>query len=73
MITNLNYLRTALEVLETGESTEMNTIKILRVMASICTQNAERMQQEFEQRVDDNLARNYQDIQNDRLVDILKS
>ena len=73
MITNLNYLRTALEVLETGESTEMNTIKILRVMASICTQNAERMQQEFEQRVDDNLARNYQNIQNDRLVDILKS
>jgi hypothetical protein len=73
MITNLNYLRTALEVLESGESTEMNTIKILRVMASICTQNAERMQQEFEQRVDDNLARNYQNIQNDRLVDILKS
>jgi hypothetical protein len=73
MITNLNYLRTALEVLESGESTEMNTIKILKIMASICTQNAERMQQEFEQRVDDNLARNYQDIQNDRLVDILKS
>jgi hypothetical protein len=71
MITNLNYLRTALEVLESGESTEMNTIKILKIMASICTQNAERMQQEFEQRVDDNLARNYQNIQNNRLVDIL--
>jgi hypothetical protein len=72
MITNLNYLRTALEVLESGESTEITTIKILKIMASICTQNAERMQQEFEQRVDANLARNYQDIQNDRLVDILK-
>jgi hypothetical protein len=71
MITNLNYLRTALEVLETGETTEITNIKILRVMASICTQNAERMQQEFEQRVDDNLARNYQDIQNQKLVDIL--
>ena len=73
MITNLNYLRTALEVLETGESTEMNTIKILKIMASICTQNAERLQQEFEERVDSNMARNYQDVQNDRLVDILKS
>jgi len=71
MITNLNYLRTALEVLESGETTEITNIKILRVMASICTQNAERMQQEFEQRVDDNLARNYQDIQNQKLVDIL--
>ena len=37
MITNLEYLRTALEVLESGESTEINTIKILRIMASICT------------------------------------
>jgi hypothetical protein len=71
MITNLNYLRTALEVLESGETTEITNIKILRVMASICTQNAERMQQEFEQRVDDNLARDYQDIQNQKLVDIL--
>jgi hypothetical protein len=44
MITNLEYLRTALEVLESGESTEANKIKILKIMASICTQNAERME-----------------------------
>ena len=69
MITNLEYLRTALEVLESGESTEINTIKILRIMASICTQNAERMQREFESRVDAKLARNYQDLQNQKLVD----
>lgn len=43
-ITNLEYLHTALEVLESGESTEANTIKILRIMASICQQNAERME-----------------------------
>jgi hypothetical protein len=72
-ITNLNYLRTAVEVLETGESTEMNTIKILRIMASICMQNVERMQKEFESLVDAKLARNYQDHSNNKLIDILKS
>jgi hypothetical protein len=72
MITNLDYLRTALEVLESGDSTEINQIKILRIMASICMQNAERMQKEFETRVDEKLARNYQDLQNSRLVDMLK-
>lgn len=71
MITNLEYLRTALEVLESGESTEANTIKILKIMASICTQNANRMEAALVDRVDAKLARNYQDLQNDRLVDIL--
>jgi hypothetical protein len=71
MITNLDYLRTALEVLESGESTEVNTIKILRIMASICIQNAERLEADLADRVDDRLARNYQDLQNKKLVDIL--
>jgi hypothetical protein len=73
MITNLEYLRTALEVLESGESTEVNTIKILKIMASICTQNAERLEADLVDRMDSKLARRYQDLQNDRLVDILKS
>lgn len=55
MITNLNYLRTALEVLESGESTEANTIKILRIMASICIQNAERMEARLVDKVEDRL------------------
>ena len=55
MITNLEYLRTALEVLESGHSTEVNTIKILRIMASICMQNAERMEADFVNRVEDRL------------------
>lgn len=55
MITNLEYLRTALEVLESGESTEVNTIKILRIMASICIQNAERMEANLVGRVEDRL------------------
>ena len=55
MITNLDYLRTALEVLESGQSTEVNTIKILRIMASICTQNAERMEARLVDKVDERL------------------
>ena len=55
MITNLDYLRTALEVLESGHSTEVNTIKILRIMASICMQNAERMETRLVDKVDERL------------------
>ena len=55
MIKNLDYLRTALEVLESGQSTEVNTIKILRIMASICIQNAERMEKDWIDRVEDRL------------------
>ena len=55
MITNLEYLRTALEVLESGESTEVNTIKILKIMASICTQNADRLEADLVDRIEDRL------------------
>jgi len=55
MITNLEYLRTALEVLESAESTEINTIKILRIMASICTQNADRLEARLVDRMEDRL------------------
>ena len=55
MITNLEYLRTALEVLESGESTEVNTIKILKIMASICTQNADRLEARLVDRIEDRL------------------
>jgi hypothetical protein len=55
MITNLEYLKTALAVLEEGESTEVNTIKILKIMASICTQNAQRLEADLVDRVEDRL------------------
>jgi len=55
MITNLEYLKTALEVLESGESTEANTIKILKIMASICTQNADRLEARLVDRIEDRL------------------
>jgi len=55
MITNLEYLKTALEVLESGQSTEVNTIKILKIMASICTQNANRLEANLVDRIEDRL------------------
>jgi hypothetical protein len=42
-------------------------------MSEICGKNATRIRQQLEDAVDTKLARNYQDLQNDRLVDILKS
>jgi len=55
MITNLEYLKTALEVLDSGTSTEVNTIKILKIMASICTQNANRLEANLVDRIEDRL------------------
>ncbi len=55
MIANLDYLKTALEVLDSGESTEANTIKILKIMASICIQNAERMEADLVDKIENRL------------------
>jgi len=55
MITNLEYLKTAIEVLDSGTSTEVNTIKILKIMASICTQNANRLEADLVDRIEDRL------------------
>ena len=55
MITTLEYLKTALEVLDSGTSTEVNTIKILKIMASICTQNANRLEANLVDRIEDRL------------------
>lgn len=64
MITNLAYLKTAVAVLEDGQ-TAMTEVKILRVMSQICEQNAERILREFQECVDHNMAVNH-------LVDCLK-
>lgn len=46
MITNLEYLKTAIEALEAGQS-PMNSAKILGTMKFICEQNIERIQLEL--------------------------
>jgi hypothetical protein len=44
MITNLAYLRTALELLEQGSQSAETEIRVLRTMQHICEQNIERLQ-----------------------------
>jgi len=70
MITNLAYLKTAIEALEAGQ-TPMTEAKILRIMSQICEQNISRIETELVDSVDEQLWRNYQDKQNLKLVDIL--
>lgn len=70
MIENINYLKTAIEALEAGQ-TPMTERKILRVMAQICEMNIARIETNLVDSVDEQLARNYQDRQNQKLVDIL--
>jgi hypothetical protein len=45
LIQNLNYLKTAVEVLESGQATDANKIKILKIMSEICAMNAREMTQ----------------------------
>lgn len=70
MITNLSYLKTAIEALEAGQS-PMTEAKILRIMSQICEQNITRIETDLVDSVDEQLWRNYQDKQNLKLVDIL--
>lgn len=70
MIENINYLKTAIEALEAGQ-TPMTEAKILRVMAQICEMNIARIETNLVDTVDEQLARQYQDRQNLKLVDIL--
>ena len=46
-IQNLNYLKTAVEVLESGQASAANTIKILKIMSEICAMNAQKMTQDL--------------------------
>ena len=66
------YIKRAIEALESGECTQMTEAKILMTMSEICGKNATAIRKQFEDGVDSRLARNYQDLQNQRLVDILK-
>jgi hypothetical protein len=54
MITNINYLKTALECLEQGQ-TPMTELKILKVMRDICEMNINRIEQDLVDRVEDRL------------------
>ena len=54
MIKNLNYLKTAVETLDAGQ-TEMTELKILKTIQQICEMNIERIETDLVDRVEDRL------------------
>lgn len=66
------YIRRAVEALENPEITPMAQRKILRTMEQICGKNATDLELNLIGAIDAKIQRNYQDLQNQKLVDILK-
>ena len=67
------YIKRAVETLETTTMTPMTQRKILRTIEQICGKNATEIEQNLTVAVDDAIVRRYQDLQNQKLVDILSN
>jgi len=65
------YIRRAVDALENMEMTPMTERKVLRTIEQICGKNATDIEQNLVGAVDAKITRNYQDLQNQKLVDIL--
>ena len=57
MITNINYLKTAVECLEEGQ-TPMTEMKILKTIQQICEQNIQRIELNLVDKIEDRLYNN---------------
>jgi hypothetical protein len=66
------YIRRAVEALENMQMTPMTERKVLRTIEQICGKNATDIEQNLRGAVDARITRNYQDLRNQKLVDILK-
>ena len=66
------YIQRAVKALEDPEMTPMAQRKVLRTMEQICGKRATDIEQNLIGAVDAKIQRNYQDLQNQKLVDILK-
>lgn len=53
-----DYLKRAVVALESGDHSEMSQHKILRTVSQICARAADRIETDFTERVDQNLANN---------------
>lgn len=67
------YIRRAVTALEDPEITPMAQHKILKTMSQICGKNATDIELNLIGAVDAKITRNYQDLQNKKLVDILSN
>lgn len=65
------YIQRAMKVLEDPETTLMAQHKILKTVGQIFDMNARRVEDRMIDHIDELIARNYQDLQNQKLVDIL--
>lgn len=69
--TEFEYIKRAVNALETMSMTPMTERKVLRTIEQICGKNATDIEQQLTTAVDDRISRNYQDLQNQKLVDLL--
>ncbi len=67
------YIQRAVKALEDPETTPMAQHKILKTMSQICGKNATDLELNLIGEVDAKITRNYQDLQNQKLVDILSN
>ncbi len=67
------YIRRAVTALEDPETTPMAQRKILRTVEQICGKSATDLELNLIGEVDAKISRNYQDLQNKKLVDILSN
>ena len=66
------YIKRAVTALETMPMSPMDERKILRTVEQICGKRATDIESNLIGAVDAKIQRNYQDLQNHKLVDILK-
>lgn len=65
------YIRRVMEVLKCQETTAVTQIKLLRTVGQIFDQNARKLEDEVIDKVNAKITRRYQDLQNQKLVDLL--
>lgn len=66
------YIQRAMKALEDPDMSPMEQRKVLRTVEQICGKNATEIESNLIGSVDARITRNYQDLQNQKLIDILK-
>jgi hypothetical protein len=66
------YIRRAMKVLEDPETTPMAQHKIFKTVGQIFEMNAQRVEDRLIEQVDQRIERNYKDLQNNRLIHMIR-